>query len=82
MLRAGRVNRPPTIRLFDEAGVRCRNIAALAALLEVCGENTKAVTLAPEFLRQTGCMIAEDVEHLRELLQQLQNELARLQRRN
>jgi hypothetical protein len=60
----------------------CRNIAALAALLEVCGENSRAVSIAPEFLRQAGVMISDDVNQLRELLRTLENTLARSHRRD
>jgi hypothetical protein len=62
---------------LDHAHLCCRNIAALAALLEVCGQNSTVVSIAPEFLCQTGVMISDDVSRLRELLRTLENALAR-----
>jgi hypothetical protein len=66
---------------LDDAHLCCRNIAALAALLEVCGENIKGPHVAPELLSQTGYMISGDVRRLRELLRTLENALAQSGRR-
>jgi hypothetical protein len=61
---------------FNEARCCCRNIAIMAAVLEVCAQRYKFPPRDSHAAAKAGGMILDDLAVIRGVLNRLENELA------
>lgn len=63
-----RRSRPDLLDLLDALNERCRNIGALAGLLEACGQPPDAPPLAVALVSQAGTLIERETQVMKALL--------------